>query len=323
MILVLFHSRKPLTMARPVSQESLQDTLSLIEKVILKANEPLDIDRILSDIPVPFRVDAGTALKLLDQLAQSGKAFAWKPKSRSKAPRFWKVGDTQHCKEDILSLIGSKPLTDAELQKKLRSRLFGLPAAAVKSVVKHSLSELFTEKRMFRQPPLRARQLPRYGTSPVDPAPYLKKLRSEFERVMKLFQNSGIETADILKTLARSIDPGLLETMGKNVSIPSPASVSNPKSLPQKTLSDLCDQVLHVIDTRFPGARNSLPIWLPELRGYTGLSKSEFDQAIMQLARSGKLHLDRHNHPGSLDENSREPFVQDETGVSYVVAVLK
>ncbi|WP_028324023.1 hypothetical protein [Desulfatirhabdium butyrativorans] len=310
-------------MSRPVSQENLQDTLSLIEKAILKANEPLDIDRILSDIPVAFRVDAGTAMKLLDQLTQSGKIFSWKPKSRSKAPRFWKVGDIQHCRQDILSLIGPKPLTDRELQKKLRSRLFGLPAAMVQSVVKHSLSGLIAEKRLFRHPPLRARMLPRYGASPVDPAPYLKRLRSEFERVMKLFQNSGIEAADILKTLARSIDPGLLETIGINVLIPGPASAPIEEGPPRKTLSDWCDQVLQVIDTRFPGAKNSLPIWLPELRGYAGLAKPEFDRAIVQLARSGKLHLDRHNHPGSLDEKSREPFVQDEAGVSYVVAVLK
>lgn len=310
-------------MARPVSRESLQDTLTLIEKVILKADEPLDIDRILSALPVPYRVDAATALNLLDRMAKSGKVFPWRPKSRSKTPRFWNVGDIQYCRQDILSLIGLKPLTETELQKKLRSRLFGLPAAMVKSVVKHSLRELIAEKRLFRHPPLRARQLPRYGAAPVDPTPYLKKLRSEFERIMKLFQNSGLEAGDILKTLARSINPGLWEQMGINVSIPSSASAPIQESPPQKTLSDLCDQVLHIIDTRISGAKNGLPIWLPELRGYTGLSKHEFDLAVVHLARSGKLHLDRHNYPGSLDEKSREVFVQDEAGVSYVAAVLK
>lgn len=290
----------------------------MVEKIILQANEPMDIGQIAHALPVSFRKDDKAIQNILEHAVHEGRIFAWKPRARSRKERFWKISDNVFCRQLILSKADAKPLSEKDLLQTSRSRFFGMSNRAILPLVTSSLKALIAEGRLFVHPPRQARHRIRYATVPVDPSPYIAKLRAEFDRVVKLLQHSGVGAEDILHRLG-----------GNSLYTSAPLSDGRPadESAPLKEdteipLSELADTLLHTISSRIPGAGNRVPIWLPELRKFSNLSKVQFDRAVLYLARKGKLHLDRHTHPGSLTEETRKPFVQDEEGVSYVAAVL-
>lgn len=292
------------------------ELIEMIEKIILQANEPMDTQQVVMALPVSFRKNENAIRYELEQMALGGRVFTWKPRARSRGKRYWKTSDAAFCKQLILSEINVKPLTKPEILQKSRSRLFSMTTKAIIPLIQSGLKELIAEGSLFVHPPRQIRHRVRYASVPVDPALYIAKLRTEFGRVMKLLQHSGTTAQDILRRLGEDIPPAAVPG-GKPGN--EPPLTKEDMEIP---LPELAETLLHTIHNRIPGAKNRVPIWLPELRSYSRLSKTQFDRAVLHLARTGKLHLDRHTHPGSLNEETRKPFVQDEEGVSYVAAVL-
>ena len=290
----------------------------MIEKIIRQADEPKDIGQIISILPVSFQKDEQAIRSILEKMVHEGSIFLWKPRIRSRKHRFWNTSDTAYCSRLIRTVVGSRPLSEKDILRASRSRLFGLATRTIAPLVTTTLKRLIVEGCLFVHPPRQVRHLVRYASVPVDPAPYITKLRAEFDRVMKLLQHSGVSAQEVLQRLG-GITPGMQVVYPERTPTDEvPAS----KKEEEVSLPDLADMLLHTIYNRIPGARNRVPIWLPELRNYSKLSKTQFDQAVLYLSRNGKLHLDRHTHPGSLTEETKQPFVQDEEGISYVAAVL-
>ncbi len=288
----------------------------MVDKIILQANEPVDTGQIVMALPVSFRKDKTTIRSVLEQLVHEGRVFTWKPRARSRARRYWKTSDAVFCRQLIRLEVNAKPLTESEILQRSRSRLFAIATKGIVPLIQSALKELIAEGSLFVHPPRQARHRVRYATVPVDPAPYIAKLRAEFDRVVKLLQHSGTTAQDILRRLGGAIP---------HAPLPDEKPVDEPPQTKENMeipLPELAEALLHTICNRIPGAKNRVPIWLPELRNYCRLSKTQFDRAVLYLARNGKLHLDRHTHPGSLNEETRKPFVQDEDGVCYVAAVL-
>lgn len=290
----------------------------MIERILRQADEPKDIGQLLETLPVSFRKDEQAVCGILEQLVHEGRIFRWKPRSRSRKDRFWSTSDTAYCSRLIRSVVDSKPLSENEILRGVSQKLFGLAGRAIAPLVTTTLKKLIAEGGLFVHPPRQARHLVRYAAVHVDPAPYIARLRAEFDRVMKRLRHSGVTAQEILQHLG-GIEQGTAGAFDERACADGvPASKEDEKI----ALPELADALLKTIYNRIPGATNRVPIWLPELRSYSRLSKPQFDQAVLYLSRNGKLHLDRHTHAGSLTEETKQPFVQDEEGVSYVAAVL-
>ena len=294
------------------------ELFEMIERIIRQADEPKDIGQLIETLPVSFRKNEQAIDSILEQMIQEGSIFRWKPRSRSRKDRFWSQSDTVYCSRLIRTVVDSIPLSEKDILRASRPRLFGLAGRAITSLVASTLKKLVDEGSLFVHPPRQARHLVRYASIPVDPAPYIAKLRAEFDRVMKLLRNSGVTAQEVLQRLEGTAPKTHASFPERLPTDEIPAS----KEDEEISLPELADALLKTIYNRIPGARNRVPIWLPELRKYSRLSKPQFDQAVLYLSMNGKLHLDRHTHPGSLTEETKKPFVQDAEGVSYVAAVL-
>ncbi len=72
-----------------------------------------------------------------------------------------------------------------------------------------------------------------------------------------------------------------------------------------------------------PGADRGALIGARDLRRAARLEKQAFDQAVLDLARQGRLSLHRHDYPASLSPAEREDLVADGAGAFYVGLALR
>ena len=72
-----------------------------------------------------------------------------------------------------------------------------------------------------------------------------------------------------------------------------------------------------------PGADNGALVAARNLRRAAKLDKHEFDRAVLELARNGRLTLHRHDFATSLSATERDELVSDGEGTFYVGMALR
>ena len=72
-----------------------------------------------------------------------------------------------------------------------------------------------------------------------------------------------------------------------------------------------------------PGADLGTLIGVAELRQRAGLSKEEFDQQALALARAGRVSLHEHDFPAGQTPERRAELITDGAGRYYVGLALR
>jgi hypothetical protein len=93
-----------------------------------------------------------------------------------------------------------------------------------------------------------------------------------------------------------------------------------------KLLSANCDEILATIAEFYQQRAVQGPVTVQELRSNCwpdADDKRTVDAALIELARSGRLTLFRHDYPGSLSLEEREELIADDAGNFYNAVALK
>jgi hypothetical protein len=182
----------------------------------------------------------------------------------------------------VLLALAAEPLSQAEIKTKV--------AAGAKPLVKAALADLVKERAVLKHPKL-GRRLP-FGLGPPRAADYLPaELAGAFKRLMKL----GFEEEELQRALRRHA--GALE----------------PERVPTSDAAAILAAMSRLNNQASRGAL----VYVSELRAsLVGeyADKESFDQAVLTLAKQGKVQLQAHAWPGRLSEEERDLLVPDGRG---------
>ncbi|MGD9975070.1 MAG: hypothetical protein AB7S77_18575 [Desulfatirhabdiaceae bacterium] len=295
------------------SDNPIDDTRTLIKKIITQSKIPLSLDDIHKRLPVLYQTDHQNLNRLIETLIRDNAIHPWPARSRNRKPRFWNQDMILFTRQEILSALSKSRRTQNQLTDSVRKRLFGCAKDASIKQIKQILNDLLAEKQVFSHPPI-GRKKTRFALQAVRVGDYLGKLLTEMERTCRNLETAHVTPAQVVAELQKKL--GLSPDVR-----PQPQSVSQPLS--NSSQPDFSQQMLQKMIEIEPGAPNQVPVWIPDLRKVMHLNKHEFDQAVLKLAGDGKIYLDRHAHPAQLSPTEREQMVTDHTDACYVVAVMR
>jgi hypothetical protein len=291
----------------PERDNMLEDTTRVVLKVILEANEPLTVKTIREILPRPFKVEEENLTKILDEQAGQGMVFLWLP-WRSKK-RFWKKDPEYYCRKTILELLSRQPMTRSELHNALRKRMFGCSKSKAEELTRRHLHSLLEEHLLYRYPLMPRQRARRFCVNPPDPAPYLAKVKKEFEAVCNKLKPAAVSPEKVYESL------GDILALHQEQAHPSAETSRESLSLPEAS-----ELILKKVAEIEPAAGQQALVSIRELRSVANLPAETFDRAVLQLADQGKIWLHRHAYPA---QAKQEDVVKDDRGNYYMGIVLR
>jgi hypothetical protein len=272
---------------------ALHEVDELILKILFRNRFGLSTDKVRKDLPPSHRISKDQINSRLKALVSGGKIYAWNPPpgkaKKPPAPIYSLEPLEQLVASEVQEILKNQPLTPAEIKKKF--------PAHINKYLLCLLEPLIKNKTVKWHPPLKGKRL---GLEEPNPADFLSpEIRKLFEKGEKLgFQAEAIlESANkYYKSLSPQIDP----------------TSTNAEDIILKTMTAL----------ESAAAKGAL-VYIPDLRKAlldTFPNKKSFDQAILHLAKLGKVQLQSHSFPGELTEEKRLAMI-DNTRGSYFMAV--
>lgn len=289
------------------------ETGTVILRVLQNSREPLTIERIRKALPRPYRIGREAILSIIQQQVQTGASFEWPAKGSKE--RYWAQGFEAYVRSGVVEVLKSGPLSLPQLRRKLGKTPFGSPKVLVEQTCKMLLHGLLEERILFKYPIAPGMRAVRYGVTPPDPKPYMGKLKKEFEALCSRLKDAGVTPDDVLHAATELLLPGRRDTtvLGQ--------ATSSPPDVPpiQEAENHILQKILEIE----PAATQQVLVSIRKLRNAMALSKQGFDQAILGLAKQGKIFLHRHVYPSEMTEAEREQTVADGQGNYYVGIVLR
>jgi hypothetical protein len=293
------------------SDNRIEEIRTLITKIIGQSLRPLSRTDILTALPMSYRVDPAIIGRLADDLVRLGVVFPWPPRTRTRAPRYWNQDESFFLAQIVRARLSRKVYTHTQLFQEISEKLFGYPRASAEKRLRQALAHLIREGVVFAHPPLGRNRCIRYSLFPPEIPPSLQKGLRELHRVVPALQKAGVPAEAILETIATHL--GI--SVRKSASIPS----SDTRASVNQTAEDLLVRMNEVV----PGAIHQVPVWIPALRKAVRLSREEFDRALLHLAHTGKIFLDKHAHPGQMTPEEKEEMLTDDGGNWFVAALIR
>ncbi len=292
------------------SGNRIEEIRTLITKIILQSLRPITRNDILAALPLSYRMDPVIIGRLADDLVRQGLVFSWLPRSRTRTSRYWNQDETAFLRNAIRSCLSLKPLTRKQLSQEIPGKLFGSSRGTAEKRLRQALTSLIRENVVFIHPPVGRFRSIRYSLFPPEILSYLQKGLRELNRVLPALRKAGVPEKQILDTIATNLGISISN------STPPPSSVGS--SIDQ-TATDLLGRMNEVV----PGAIHQVPVWIPTLRKAVNLPKEDFDRALLHLARTGKIFLDKHAHPAQMTPEEKEEMLSDSHGNWFVAALIR
>ncbi|SPE42408.1 hypothetical protein SBA3_530016 [Candidatus Sulfopaludibacter sp. SbA3] len=268
----------------PPVEPQTSETLAHAVESLRRSDVPLTGRQILSAIPPPSRVDAGTLDRLL---TEDFRVILWPPRTRSAQARYW----TQRPEDVVDSLLpetlADAALTISELQRKVGNRLAGFAPAQRRALIESRVNGLAAAGKLYVHPPPKGTQ-PKYSAKPATADVYLARLRKELDALAAKLAPAGITREQILDALRA-----------------------------ERPADDLAQRIVEFLKTK-PGG-----IGLGQLREELGFAKIAFDAAVISLYRQRRVYLDQHDYPLGLNEAAKNELVSDGDGNYFVVIGLR
>jgi hypothetical protein len=233
---------------------------------------------------------------ILETLVQQGKVYACKP-VRGRTLLYSTRSPEERGRDLIPRLVEPRPLTRAELRKKLEGKLGDLAEDKKKNLV----SALLKEGVLLEWPAKLGGRSKLLSTRPVEPRYYLDDV------LEKLGKKLGLSSAQLRNESRTTADESRDPVVAPPVA-PPPAV-----DLPQL----IREGMVRVEPAAANGALVSLTVLRRGLRDEIP-GKDDFDQAVFRLAADGRVALHQHDFPASLTQTERNELVTDGRGNYFI-----
>jgi len=257
-------------------------------RALERSSQPVSLTKLAKAIPKSVLKAKNDLPEILRQLVKDGRIRSYEARSSV----YWLPNLEDQVFARILEALSAGPMTQTDLKNKLGSSLIGWPPPKRDEMI----AQLIEAKRVYEVEPLTGNAKLLSVHAELSPQDYIKlALHLAVTKLKPLGFTAGQVLAaaqDLIRQeLAADKPPVQLERMIQlKLAAANGALVS---------LSEL---------------RRSLVAEIP--------GKTVFDQAVLRLAKSGRVALHHHDYPGSLSQEERDAMVSDEGG-NYFIGISK
>lgn len=287
-----------------------QDVRAIGREAILKAaqvaDEPFTAKELASRLATPVKLSEADVAAILDE-AVAAATLHFIPAATAKGkPRYSRQSVLELGARATLQAIQTKgPQTLANLKKLLK----GFGDTQFQQIV----DRLRAQGSLFAHPPWGAVKHELIGIRPPSAAPYFKEIGVQLGKVVACLQAAQVPAEEIRRTVVQVLAEAGISFGAGTVGAAAGPSAASPESV------DLVEAMNRIE----PGAERGALVGARELRHAVQLSKAEFDRAVLELARHGRLSLHRHDYAASLSPTERDDLVTDGDGTYYVGMALR
>lgn len=257
----------------------------------------------------PLKVTEPEVLETLRERVGAGTLHEIPPADAKKKERYGKqtaieVGEMTL--RDALQAKGPQP------EVALRKVVKWLGEAQFRQVIERGLAA----RRLWRHPPLTPAGKELLGAAPPSPEPYLKKVGEELTKAIGRCLAADMPRDALRRALVQLIEAAGVPFAGPAV---SPGATTRDGHPSPSTGVDLVALMRRIE----PGADRGALIGARDLRRAAQIEKQQFDRAVLELAREGRLSLHRHDFVASLTRDEQDDLVTDGQGAYYVGIALR
>ena len=293
--------------ASPLSPEAREHLYDLIRA----AAEPLTASQLAKLLVAPHKLSEIKLVPILDEFVAASRLHTFPPKTAKGKPRYWDRDAGELGRSLIAAALDKK---GAQSQADLRKAAKQLTDAAFQA----AFQTLIDSHTLFEHPPLPKKKSTLFGSRPPSPEPYLRDLGLQLTKVVAQLMAAGVPGEELRWALVQ-----LVESTGVpfGARVSAGASVSaRDGELPRQELGVDLVSLIRSIE---PAADNGALVAARELRRVAQLDKPDFDRAVLDLARQGRVMLHRHDFAGGLSAAERDELVTDGAGTYYVGMALR
>lgn len=276
-----------------ISPDTAELENEVIRKALSQATQPLTCKQLRDRLTGPYKLSEDILTARLTAEIAAGRVYTFAATGRGQALRYWTRSAEELARETLLRYLAQRPHTRAELLRKAKSTLAGFSEERQKQL----LAQLVREEHVQELPPLLGGRTKFYSAKPANPRDYLE------DALKKLGKKLACSREDILRAA------GLLNDA--------------PAAVPQNSANE--SLLTRMVQIKLAAAQGGLvplnELW-HSLRT-EGWDKTSFDRAVLHLAESYRVALQRHNFPNSLSEAERAELVADQLGNYYVGISLR
>jgi hypothetical protein len=268
--------------------------IEVVMKALEQAPQPLTAKQLRKMLTGPFKLPEEKLANLLEEHASEGRIYRYASTGKSKQTRYWTRDPEMYARELMLSFLAERPHNQTDLLKRLKTKLAGFRVTQQKGL----LARLVEENQLQLLPPFIGSRTKLYSASPPDPRDYVE------DAIVKLSKALGISREQILSVMRGG-------------------SQTEVRAVPQHDLDErLMRRMVQVKIAAVEGGLVPLSDLWHSLRD-EGWDKASFDRTVLNLAKSYRAALQRHNFPASLSEEERAELVADDLGNYYVGITLR
>ncbi len=284
-----------------LTNDSADSRQSIESEVVLRfleqATRPLTVSQLRQRLTGPLKLPLEKIEQILGSETETGRAFKYPAIGRGGQPRYSTRGPGPVAREAILGMTSSHPLSLMEIRGRMKVVLHGMSETARRLLLRKLIQEMLAEGHLYEWPPLLGKRAKIYGAQPPDPRTYVEDALRK-----------------IAKRLGRAPDELLPMTNGfSSHAVTGTAAPNGNTSLDEKLL----ERMLQVKLAAARGASLPLPELWHSLRS-EGWDKETFDRIVLDLAKSYRVTLLRHDFTAVLSDRERADLVADQAGNYYV-----
>jgi hypothetical protein len=202
----------------------------------------------------------------------------------------------------LMKLLRGKVWTETQIVHHLATALREPTTRAWRLGV---VRRMVREGVLFPHPPLSSSRPQRFALKPPQPESYIgKNLIRQMTALCRRLERVGVAPDRVFAVLREKIDP---------------------EGRPPR-VEELAESLLKTAVELKPSAREGALVLLPDLWHAVRSSvadKSDFDRAVLHLAKLGRVDLHKHDHPTSLSPRDRTELVTDGLGSWFVGLALR
>lgn len=262
-------------------------------RALAQSLQPLTARQLREKLSGPFRISEEKLARLLEERSEAGKLHRYKPSGRTRQPRYWTRGIEEYARQTILQILEQRPHTQAELAKRLKSRIPDLGDERRRQAV----AQLVRESAVRQLPPMIGSRSVKLSTRSPDPRDYLE---------------------DAIAKIARKLSIGRERVMESIGDLVRPSSHGSQNELSGQLLT-------RMLQVKLAAAQGGLvplnELWRSMRK--EGWDKAGFDRTVLGLADNYRVTLHRHNFPSALTDEEKSELVADELGNYYVGIALR
>lgn len=271
------------------------------------ADAPVTAKELLPRLDLSFPLIEADLVPVLEACADARELHRIPPVTKAKQPRYWNHDVHELGRRFAVQVLKTKgPLAKSKLQAALK----GFSASEFADI----FASLQASRSIYPHPPLTKTGAVLYGASPVAPEKYLVAVGKSLAQIVASLHEVSVSPDDLRRAVVQMIE-GAGVPLGTWTAVSHTAAGNAPDPAAVDLIAIMCR-----IE---PAAERGALVGAGDLRRHSGLPKKAFDEAVLELSRTGLVSLHYHDYPSSLSPDERDELVTDGLGNYYVGMALR